>query len=98
MNLLAAGDFDGVTTVYPLGLAAVCICALCMLTVPRRYALWPILALTCSVPAAQRVVVFGADFNFLRLLVLAGTLRVALLEEWRGFSWKPVDLVLLVWG
>lgn len=86
------------TIVHPLGLLMLAACGLALLGLPRRYAVWPMLALACLVAPAQRIVLIGLDFDFLRILVLCGWLRVALRAETVAFVWKPLDVVLLVYA
>ena len=69
------------TTVHPLGLALVMILGMATLCVNRRYVLLPLFIMACVVTPVQRVVVFGLDFNFLRLMVVFGWLRLVLRNE-----------------
>src|SRR4051812_1211507 len=91
-------EFDGVTTVHPIAVALVLACGIAMLVLPRRYATWPLFVVACFVAPAQRVVVFGLNFKFLRLMVLFGTMRVLLAGEWTAFRWCLVDRLMLAWG
>jgi hypothetical protein len=93
-----SSEYDGVTTVHPVGFALVLACGMAVLLLPRRYAVWPFIFLACFVSSAQRIVVLGADFNFLRIMVLFGTMRVLLMRETHPFRWRPVDVVILTWG
>lgn len=86
-----------VTTVHPVGLAALLILGVAMLLVPRRFALLPMLVLACFVPSAQRVVVLSFDFDFLRLMVLLGWMRIVLRNEAAGFLFRPLDWVFVAW-
>jgi len=91
-------DFHGVTTIHPLGLAAILGLSLALLALPRRYAVIPFLLSACLIPASQRVVVATLDFNLLRILVLAGWARLALRGEYRGFTWRRLDTLVLAWS
>lgn len=86
------------TTVHPLGLLMLAACGLALLAVPRRHAVFPMLALACLVAPAQRIVLLGLDFDFLRILVLCGWIRVLTRAETDAFAWKPLDFVLLVYA
>jgi hypothetical protein len=79
------------TNVHPIGLLALVVLAGAMLAVPRRFGFLPVLILASVIPSAQRIVVAGLDFTFLRLLVLAGFIRVFSRSEARGFRWTPLD-------
>jgi hypothetical protein len=92
------GSWAGQTLVHPIGLAAVAILSLCMLLLPRRFAVVPMLALACLIPSAQRIVVGGLDFDFLRILVIVGWGRVLVRREFVGIRWWWMDAVFLAWG
>lgn len=91
-------DYIDHTVVHPLGLAIVVACGLALLLVPRKYAVWPFIVIVCFVAPAQRIVVLSLDFNFLRLLVIFGCLRLIGRGEARGFVWKPIDLLVVAWA
>jgi hypothetical protein len=95
MNSPFAHWYDNQTVVQPFGLTALVILAIALLLLPRRFAFLPILLLASIIPSAQRIVVGGLDFTFLRLLVLVGFLRVAARSEFRGFSWGPLDRAVI---
>jgi hypothetical protein len=85
------------TTLQPLAAAAFLALAAAMLIVPRRWAVFPLLASVCFIPSAQRVVVFSLNFDLLRLMVVVGCLRLVARDETRSFRWKRIDLVLVLW-
>jgi hypothetical protein len=91
-------DYHGQTTIHPLGLLMVILMGIAMLSVRREYALWPMILIVCFVPSAQRLIILGADFTLLRLMVLFGTLRVLMRSEWHGLRWNTLDTILLTWG
>jgi hypothetical protein len=86
------------TTVHPVGLAVLLAMSVTMLLVPRRYAIWPMIVVACFIAPAQRVVVFGLDFNLLRIMVLFGCVRLALRNEWRSLRLRLVDYVIVAWA
>jgi len=86
-----------VANVHPLGLAAVLILGSIMLTVPRRWAFLTMFVMACFVSSGQKVVVFSLDFNFLRLMVLFGDLRIIYRREFQRFIWHPCDKVIVLW-
>jgi hypothetical protein len=85
------------TFVDPAGLVVFAVSAISLLAVPRRYALVPFLLLACFVPDTQRILIFGLDFTFLRLLILLGWLRVLMSGDRRPFTWTPLDRVFVAW-
>jgi hypothetical protein len=91
-------EYYGETTVHPVGLAVLLVLGVATISLPRRWAVLPSLVLICFVPMAQRVVVGGLDFTYLRLIVLFGWTRVVMMGEYRRFAWGWLDSALLVWA
>lgn len=85
------------TTLHPLGLAALVIFGLLVVTLPRRHAILPILLLTALIPTAQRVVVVTLDFSLLRILILAAIGRILIRGEHRSVRLQPVDKLVIAW-
>jgi hypothetical protein len=90
-------EFYGQTTLHSVGVAALCVSAILVFILPRRYAAVPLLAMAALIPSAQRIVVLDLDFTYLRVLLLCGVLRVFLRDEARSFAWRPIDKVFLAW-
>jgi len=67
------------------------------LVMPRKYFLVPLVVTACFIPTDQRVIVMGLDFTPLRLLVLAGVLRVCVRGELRTIRFNKFDKILLLW-
>jgi hypothetical protein len=93
-----AQSFYDQTTIHPLGFAVVLVMSVLVWTLRRRYAIWPVIVIVCFVASAQRVVIFGADFTLLRLMVLFGTLRVVSRQEWRTLRWTRLDTAVVLWA
>ena len=91
-------DFYGQTQLHPIALSAVMLLAVLVLALPRRFALVPLLVAATSLPMAQRVVIAGADFTMIRLLLLAYLLRFVLRGEWLGFTWNRLDTAVILWA
>lgn len=90
--------YYGQTSLHPLALSAIIFLSLAVLIVPRRFSLVPLLLAATTIPMAQRLVVSGADFTLLRLLLLAYLIRIILRGEWRDFSWNKIDSAVLLWA
>ena len=90
-------DYYGQTLLHPLALTVTILLVLAVLTLPRRFALVPLLVSAATMPVAQRLVVAGADFTLLRLLLLAYLARVVLRAEWKGFVWNRLDTAIVLW-
>ena len=91
-------SYHGATTLHPLTAIAVAVFAVFVFTNSRQKSLFPYFAAACFIPAAQRIVVGGLDFNILRLLSLFYVARILIRGEWKGFQWKPMDTAVVVWG
>ncbi len=91
------GDYYGVTSLHPIGLLAVLILGYVLLVAPRRYVVLPMLIMACFIPSAQRLIVLGADFTLLRILVLFAWARLFLRNEFQGFSWNRLDTMVVAW-
>lgn len=91
------GDFYGQTTIHPLGLTAVLMLGVLMLLLPRRFAVIPMIVMACFIAPAQRIVILGADFNLLRIMVVFGFLRLLLRNEFQGLVMRPMDWVVITW-
>jgi hypothetical protein len=90
-------EYAGHTTVNPLGVFAVVVLGLCVLFLPRQWTIVPFLVMACFVSSAQRIVIAGFDFNFLRIMVLFGVLRVIMRREFREFNWQLLDVMVVLW-
>jgi hypothetical protein len=95
---MGPGEFYGQTTVHPVGLAMVLIMAALTFALPKKTAIVPMLIIACMIPSAQRIVVGGMDFNFTRIIALAGILRLLIRQEYTGLRWLPLDGVIVAWG
>lgn len=68
------------------------------LVVPRKFFLIPYIIAACFVPRDQRLVITTLDFNVLRILLVAGVLRILLRGEQRIIRWNVFDKVFLAWA
>jgi len=90
--------FHNTTTLHPVGLAVLIGLGIWTLVAPRRSAILPIVALATLVPTAQRIVILTLDFNFLRILVLTGLLRVLVMGEHDRFKLCTTDRLVIAWN
>jgi hypothetical protein len=97
LNIGIYADYTNQTTVNPIGLLAVVVLGICVLFLPRRWSFLPLLIITCFIPTAQRIVIFGLDFDFQRIMVLFGAMRLFFRNEYLTFVWKPLDKVIIFW-
>lgn len=85
------------TTINPIGLISTAVLGAVLVLSPRRYSIVPMLILACFIPSAQRLVIAGADFDLLRILVVFGWFRIAVRGETRGFVWNSLDTMVGAW-
>lgn len=92
-------EWHGQTTIHPLGLVALGLASVLILTLPRRLMLWPVLAIGCFVASAQRIVVFNMDWTILRLTLLVAAVRCLLLYGGKANRprWHRIDTWLALW-
>ncbi len=92
-----AQDFHGSTTIHPIALLIVFALMALTMGVKRNKAAYPIVFAACFLPQAQRLVIAGADFSMLRLLILAGMMRVFARDELKTFKWIKLDTLVTAW-
>ncbi len=68
------------------------------LFLPKRYLLWSFILAACLVPMNQRTYIGSLDFTVLRILVLAGVLRIVLRGEAEAIRWNGFDKLVLAWN
>lgn len=71
--------------------------AILTIAIPRKYFLVPYILAACFVPTDQRVIVMDLDFTVLRILVVAGVLRIFVRGEQRRIKWNKFDQMVFAW-
>jgi hypothetical protein len=66
-------------------------------SLPRKYAVCPLLVMTCLMPLGQQLVIFGLHFFFFRLLLLVGALRVIAKGEVKQLTINRTDKLFMWW-
>jgi hypothetical protein len=66
-------------------------------TVPRRFAVCPLLVITFLLPLGQTLVLFGLHLQFFRLVLLTGLLRVMANGEAGTMQWVRMDKLFFCW-
>ena len=64
----------------------------------RRHAMMPLLATVCYMPLGQEIVIGGFNFYIIRLLILAGVVRVIFRGELRILSRNRLDRMFYWWA
>lgn len=88
---------DEITNITPMGFAFLAAMSLLIIGLPRRLAFVPLLISVCYITLGQRVVVFGLNFTAIRLIILAGWIRVLFRGEYRGFRATLLDKLVVFW-
>ncbi|RZU98367.1 hypothetical protein [Spiribacter vilamensis] len=90
-------SFYGQTLIHPVAMIITIILFFAVLVLPKRAAIYPILIAATTLPMAQRLVVAGADFNLLRILLLAYLLRLVAKGNAVDMKWNRVDTFVILW-
>jgi len=72
--------------------------AILTFVIPRKYFLFPYILAACFVPTDQRIIIMDLDFTVLRILIVAGFLRIILRGEQLRFKLNRFDKLVLVWA
>ena len=67
-------------------------------TVPRKYFLLPFILAACFVPADQRVIILDLDFTPMRILIIAGILRITFSMGRLDVKLNKFDKLVFVWA
>ncbi len=94
---MARGTY-GETVLHPLGILAIFLLVLFALFLDRRKAIVPLLVAAATIPMAQRIIILGADFTMLRVLIVAYFARVMIRGEFRSIGWNRLDTAMLLWS
>ncbi len=84
--------------VNPIGFLILVVLGIGVFVLSRRSVILPMLLMACFVSAAQRIIVLGLDFNFIRILVVCGALRLLIRREYLSFHRRPLDTWVLCWA
>jgi hypothetical protein len=90
------------STIHPVVLWATLLAALSLLTLPRKYALLPSLAVLFLIPQGQEVFVDGFHVYAVRIIIIAGLIRLAWIKlsgPYHVFSHglQLIDKMFLTW-
>jgi hypothetical protein len=91
-------DYYGQTNLHAFALSFAILLGVVALFCSRRHAILPLLIAATTVPMAQRIVLAGADFTLLRILLLIYLVRVIVRGEARGYAWNRLDGWVLLWA
>jgi hypothetical protein len=89
-----SGDMSNLN---PLGLIVLMGVGIFTFFLPRRYALLPVIVITCFMTMGQMVVVSGLHFTMMRIMVLFGWVRILCRRELRPIRLNKIDKALIAW-
>jgi len=85
------------SNVTPVAAVALVVTACFIWALPRRFAVCPLLVMTCLMPLGQQLIFSGLHFPLYRLLLLVGALRVATRGEATRLKWTRLDSLFVWW-
>jgi hypothetical protein len=86
---------DGSTFINPLGLAFTLAMCVLLVILPRKYAMFPILALVCYMTMGMRVMIAGLNFTMIRILLMFAWFRLIARGEYRRITLNTLDKVII---
>ena len=81
----------------PVALVALLVMMYFTWSLPRRFAICPLLAMTCLMPLGQELDLGGLHFHLFRILLLVGVVRVFVKREAAAVQWNRTDKLMLWW-
>lgn len=91
-------NYYDATVIHPLAGTILLGAVIAIFTVPRRFVIPAAILVLIYTSSAQRLVVFGVDFNFARILCVVGLLRVAARGELSSIRWSIPDTLVIVYS
>lgn len=86
------------SSLTPPGALFLAVMVVLTFSLPRQWAVVPLLATVCYMPLGQQLVIGGLHFPILRLVILAGVARVVCRGEHLGFPRNRLDKLFLWWA
>lgn len=85
------------TNINATGIAFLLILSFLILLVKRNRMIIPIIIGSCYITAAQQIVIAGFNFSVLRIIILAGWIRIMISKEYRFLKLQKLDKVIIAW-
>ena len=86
---------DNITYISLLGVGFTALMCFLLLTLPRKWALVPVIILICYMTMGERVIVVGLNFTMIRILTLVGWIRILIRGELKSLKLNPIDKALI---
>jgi hypothetical protein len=81
----------------PLAVAMLLAAAYLTWSLPRRFAICPLLVMTCLMPLGQDLVLLSLHFHLFRILLFVGMVRVVVKGEASRMRWLRTDKIFAWW-
>ncbi|TRT46351.1 MAG: hypothetical protein EWV85_18765 [Microcystis aeruginosa Ma_QC_C_20070703_M131] len=91
-------SYDNLTTVHPVSFIMLMVTCIAIFACSRRGAIIAFFGMICFTGQAQRLVFFGVDFDFTRVLILVSFARILLRKEFLAFQVFILDWLILSWA
>ncbi len=86
---------DNITYISLLGVGFTALMCFLLLSLPRKWALVPVIILICYMTMGERVIVVGLNFTMIRILTLVGWIRILVRGELKSVRLNPIDKTLI---
>ena len=86
---------DNITYISLLGVGFTALMCFLLLSLPRKWALVPVIILICYMTMGERVIVVGLNFTMIRILTLVGWIRILIRGELKSVKLNPIDKALI---
>ena len=85
------------TVINPYAFSLLLIMCIIVLFGKREYIIVPLIIIACLITNMQRIVIFGIDFPYLRILIIMGLLRSLLGNIQSSMTFNTVDRLMVYW-
>ena len=79
----------------PIALFFTIAMCLVIVSVGRKYIIIPLISVGCLIPSSQLITIFGSNFSLLRIVIIAGLIRITLRHEWSDFKFNTIDKLII---
>jgi hypothetical protein len=88
---------DNTTHITGIGLMMALVMCVLMLTLPRRHAVFPFIAMVCWMTMGQRLLIMDLNFTMTRVLLTCALVRVIWREELKISPLSSLDFAMVLW-
>lgn len=81
----------------PIALSFTLLMSVLTLVLPRRYAIYPLIAAVCYVTIGQHILVLSLHFSIFRIIILIGFLRIIIRRDTPPIRLNVIDKTIIWW-